>query len=50
MLLFLILCMLGLGYLGLGERANLIVAIVLIALGVFLVFAGWDGSFAVRAN
>jgi hypothetical protein len=50
MMLFLILIALCLGHLGLGARANLIIAIVLIVLGAILVFSGWDGGIAIRAR
>lgn len=48
-LLFLILCALCLPHFGLGSRANLIVAIVLLILGALAVFTGWDG-FSVRVD
>jgi len=50
MMLFLILCMLGIGHLGLGARANLIISIILLVLGAILVFSGWDGNVSIRAN
>jgi hypothetical protein len=49
-MLFLILVALCLGHLGLGARANLVIAIVLLVIGAILVFSGWDGSFSLRAD
>lgn len=50
MMLFLILIALCLGHLGLGARTNLIVSIVLLAIGAILVFSGWGGGFSIRAD
>jgi hypothetical protein len=50
LMLFLILLALCIPMLGLGARANLIAAIVLIVLGVLLVFTGWDGNLQVRVH
>ena len=50
LMLFLILCMLGLGHFGLGARANLIIAIVLVVIGAFLAFTGFSASFNVDVD
>jgi hypothetical protein len=50
LMLFLMLIALCLGHFGLGARANLIVAIILVVIGAILVFSGWDGGFSIRAR
>ena len=41
-MLFLILCMLSLGPLALGAKANFVIAIVLLILGALVTFTGFD--------
>ena len=50
LMLFLILLALCIPMLGLGARANLISAIVLIVVGVLLVFTGWNGDISVHTG
>ena len=50
MMLFLVLLALCIPMLGLGARANLIAAIVLIVIGVLLVFTGWNADVSIHAG
>lgn len=50
LMLFLILIVLCLGHFGLGARANLVIAIILVVIGAILVFSGWDGGLSIRAD
>ena len=49
-MLFLILLVLCLPYFGLGARANTIIAVIALVLGIIVVFLGWDGGFSVRVR
>jgi hypothetical protein len=50
MILFLILCALCFPHFGLGAKANLVIAILLVVIGALFVFSGWDGGFSIRAD
>lgn len=50
LMLFLILCGVCLGHLGLGAKANLIIAIVLLIIGAILAFTGFDASLRIDVD
>lgn len=50
LLLLLILLVLCLPYFGLGPRANTIIAVVALVLGILFAFLGWDGGLSVRVR